>query len=211
MGANLHYYPEHYRQETSYAVVYDLSVLGLFLTGVWVARRRVLVDIEGWRPLLRRTAWTCLPLGLVLSILHGTRRLAIPAHGGAYAAVTAAYAGLAIIAFGYVALFALLLSGRGQRVHRALSPAGQMALTCYLASNAIGSFVTYGWGLGLLGRMNGAALNLLATAIYIGLCLFAGIWLAAFRFGPAEWVWRSLTYGRAQPIRRRLPTAVTPA
>ena len=211
MGANLRYYTEHYRLETSYAVVYDLSVLGLFLTGVWVARRRVLVDVERWRPLLRQTAWICLPLGLLLSIVHGTRRLGIPAHGAAYAAVTTAYAGLAIMVFGYVALFALLLADKGDRVHRALSPAGRTALTCYLASNAIGSFVTYGWGLGLLGRMNGAALNLLAIAIYAGLCLFTRVWLASFRFGPAEWVWRSLTYGMAQPMRRRLPTATVPA
>ena len=202
-AANLRYYLAHYWLETSYAVVYDLGVLGLFLTGVWVARRRVLVDVERWRPLLRRVAWTCLPVGLALSIVHGSRRLGVPAHGAAYAAVTTAYAGLAIMAFGYVALFALLLAGRGRRVHRALSTAGRMALTCYLASNAIGSFVTYGWGMGMIGRMNGAALNLLAIAIYAGLCVFAALWLSVFRFGPAEWVWRSLTYGRAQPMRRR--------
>lgn len=211
VGANLRYYQEHYRVETSYAVVYDLSVLGLFLTGVWVARRRVLVDVERWRPLLRRVAWVCLPLGLVLSVVHGSRRLGIPAEGAAYAAVTTAYAGLAIMAFGYVALFALLLAGRAQRVQRALSPAGRMALTCYLASNAIGSFVTCGWGLGMIGRMNGAVLNLLAIATYAGLCAFAAAWLSAFRFGPAEWIWRSLTYGKPQPMRRRHYPGTLPA
>ena len=209
--ANLRYYVEYYRLETSYAVVYDLSVLGLFLTGVWVAGRRVLVDVDRWRPLLRKVAWVCLPLGLLLSVVHGTRRLGIPARGAAYAAVTTAYAGLAIMAFGYVALFALLLAGKGQRVHRALSPAGRMALTCYLASNAIGSFVTYGWGLGMMGRMNGTALNLLAIAIYAGLCVFSALWLSAFRFGPAEWVWRLLTYGTVQPMRRRLASTAVPA
>ncbi|MEH3104951.1 MAG: DUF418 domain-containing protein [Sphingomonas phyllosphaerae] len=201
--ANLRYYVEHYRFETSYAIVYDLGVLGLFLTGLWVARRRVLIDTKQWAPTLRWVAWICLPLGLVFSIVHGSRRLGIPAHGAAYAAVTTAYAGLAIMAFGYVALFALLLSGKGQRVHRALSPAGRMALTCYLASNAIGSFVTYGWGLGMLGRMNGFALNMLSITIYAALCVLSAIWLSRFRFGPAEWIWRSLTYGQAQPMHRQ--------
>ncbi len=211
VAANLHYYAEHYRLETSYAVVYDLSVLGLFLTGVWTARRRVLIDIDRWRLLLQWVACTCLPLGLLLSIVHGSRRLGIPAHGAAYAAVTTAYAGLAIMAFGYVALFSMLLAGGGQRGHRALSPVGRMALTCYLASNAIGSFVTYGWGLGMLGRMNGTALNVLAIAIYTGLCVFSALWLSRFRFGPAEWVWRSLTYGRAQPMRRHTEAKMPPS
>lgn len=202
VGANLHYYAEHYRVETSYAVVYDLGILGLFLIGVWVARTRLLVDIDRFRPLLRRIVWICLPLGLLLSIVHASRRLGIPAEGAAYAAVTAAYAGLAIMAFGYVAAFALLLANKRRAIHRALAPAGRMALTCYLGSNAIGAFVTYGWGLGLIGRLNGAALNLLAIAIYAGLCIFSAAWLSAFRFGPAEWVWRSLTYGKPQPMRR---------
>ena len=86
-----------------------------------------------------------------------------------------------------------------------------MALTCYLASNAIGSFVTYGWGLRMLGRMNGFTLNMLAIAIYAGLCLVSALWLARFRFGPAEWVWRSLTYGHAQPMRRWPKAAAQPS
>lgn len=203
VAANLRYYAQHYRAETADAVIYDLSVLGLFLIGLWTARAKVLFDIEPWRPLLRRVAWWTLPLGLIFSLAFATRRMGIEAHGALYGLVTASYAGLSFMAFGYIALLALFFTGRGQPLQRALSPMGRMALTGYLASNAIGAFVWYGWGLGQVGKWNGAAINLLACAIFAALWLFSLAWMRAFRFGPAEWLWRSLTYGRLQPMRRR--------
>lgn len=75
-----------------------------------------------------------------------------------------------------------------------------MALTGYLGSNLIGSFVWYGWGLGLMGVWNGAAMNLFAFAVFAGLAVFSALWLAVFRFGPVEWLWRCISYGRLQPI-----------
>lgn len=199
--ANLRYYVDHYRAETGYVVMYDLGVLGLFLLGLWTARNGVFADVERWRPLLRRIAWWCVPVGLALSVLHGSRRMGLAAEGWVYGLVTAAYAGLAIAALGYIALLCLLL-GRSPRLRAALAPIGRMALTGYLASNAIGGFVWYGWGLGQMGRWNVAAINLFALALFAALWLFSAAWLRAFRFGPAEWLWRSLTYGRAQPMRR---------
>jgi len=206
--ANLQLYASHYTTDTSYTVLYNLSVLGLFLLGMWVARNGVLADVERWRPFLRKVVWLCLPLGMVLSIVHATRRMGVEAEGAAYGLVTAAYAGLAITAFGYIAGLALLLSRRGALIHRALSPMGRMALTGYLASNAVGAFVWYGWGLGQLGAWNFAAINLLAFFTFAALCLFSGLWLGRFRFGPAEWVWRSATYRKLQPMQRQdLPAA----
>jgi uncharacterized protein len=201
--ANLAYYVDHWRAETSYAAMYALGVLGLFLLGLWTTRVEVLADVERWRPLLRWLAWTCLPFGLILSIIHASRRMGIEIDGAGYALVTAAYVGLPIMAFGYIAALALLLTRAGRWLQPALAPVGRMALTGYLGSNAIGSFVWYGWGLGLMGAWNGAAMNLFAVAVFIGLAVFAALWLAVFRFGPVEWVWRCLSYGRLQPLLRR--------
>jgi uncharacterized protein len=178
-------------------------VLGLFLLGLWLTRAGILTDVERWSPLLRRLLWTCLPLGFALSVLHATRRMGIEADGALYAAVTAAYAGLAITAGGMVAGLALLLTGRGGRVVSALAPMGRMALTGYLASNAIGAAVFYGWGLGQMDRLSITAMNTLALAIFIGLSLFSAAWLRTLRFGPVEWLWRSVSYVRLQPLRRR--------
>ncbi|BAK65431.1 hypothetical protein SLG_07560 [Sphingobium sp. SYK-6] len=202
VAANLRYYLMRDGVETADAIMYDLSVLGLFVIGLWTARCRVLFDVEHWRPFLRRVAWWTLPIGLVFSLVFATRRMGIEATGVLHGLVTASYAGLAFMAFGYVALLALFLTGKGEGLQRALAPAGRMALTGYLASNAIGGFVWYGWGLGQLGKWNGAAINLLGCAIFAALWLFSALWMRAFRFGPAEWIWRSLSYGKAQPLLR---------
>ncbi len=202
MAANLDYYLQHHLIDTAYVIVYDLGVLGLFLTGFWIARSGVLADVERWRPLLRRVMWVCLPLGLVLSVAHATRRMGVPMEGVGYAFVSAAYVGLPIMAFGYVAGLSLWLSRGGRWVQPVLSPMGRMALTGYLASNLIGGGVLYGWGLGMIGKWNVAGINLFAIAVFAALCAFSALWLWGFRFGPVEWLWRSVSYGRIQPLRR---------
>lgn len=204
--ANLRYYLFHNIAETSYALVYDIGVLGLFMLGLWTARRGLFQEIERHRPLLRRILWVALPLGLALSVIHGTRRLGIPTEGIAYGAVSAAYVGLPIMAFGYLAALTLYISRGGRWLTALFAPMGRMALTGYLGSNAIGAFVWYGWGLGRINEpswMTMAGMNLFAASVFAGLCVFSALWLTVFRFGPAEWLWRSLTYGRLQPLRKR--------
>jgi uncharacterized protein len=77
-----------------------------------------------------------------------------------------------------------------------------MALTGYLLSNGLGALFWYGWGLGQMGRFGIAAINAIALALFVGIALFSAAWLRVFRFGPAEWLWRTLSYGRLQPLRR---------
>lgn len=204
--ANLRYYLFHNLAETGFVLVYDLGVLGLFMLGLWATRRGVFEDIDRHRPLLRRIVWVALPLGLALSVLHASRRLGLPADGALYGAVTAAYVGLPVMAFGYLAILTLYISRGGRWLTTVFAPMGRMALTGYLASNAVGAFVWYAWGLNRISDpawMSMAGMNLFAIAVFAGLCLFSFAWLGAFRFGPAEWLWRSLTYGRLQPLRKR--------
>jgi uncharacterized membrane protein YeiB len=61
--------------------------------------------------------------------------------------------------------------------------------------------IFYSYGLGYFGEAGPAAGLLLTIGIYALQIPFSNWWLGRFRFGPAEWVWRSLTYGRAQPMR----------
>jgi uncharacterized protein len=204
--ANFVYYLHHNLFETAYVAVYDIGVLGLFMVGVWAARIGLLTRVEAHRPLLRRIAWVALPLGLALSVLYATRPLGMAPEGAWSGVVTAAYLGLPVLAFGYLAVLALWFSRSGRGLARLLAPMGRMALTGYLASNAIGSFWWYGWGLGRLGdpaALNVVVLSLLPVAVFAGLWIFSGLWLSVCRFGPAEWIWRSLTYGRLQPFLKR--------
>lgn len=206
--ANLRYYLFHNAGETSYVVMYNLGVLGLFMLGLWSSRQGVFEEMERHRPLLRRLVWTALPIGLLLSLAHATRRLGVPADGVFYGFVTAAYIGLPIMAFGYLSILALYISRKGRWLISFFAPMGRMALTGYLASNAIGALVWYAWGLNRIsddGWMTIAGMNLFALGVFAALCVFSAVWLKYFRFGPAEWLWRSFTYGRLQPLQKRAP------
>ena len=78
--------------------------------------------------------------------------------------------------------------------------AGRMALTNYMLQAATLDFIVSGYGLSL--RLRPAVGMLAAAALFAGEMLVSRWWLARYRFGPCEWIWRSLTYGRAQPMRR---------
>jgi uncharacterized protein len=82
-----------------------------------------------------------------------------------------------------------------------LSLAGRMALTNYLMQSVICTTLFYGYGFGLYGRVGIAGGIALTLAIYAVEIVWSGWWLHRFRFGPAEWLWRTLTYGRRQPMR----------
>lgn len=197
-----------YATNTQHMIVYATSVLGLFMLGLWTARQRIPFAVEAHRPLLRRIALICIPLGLALSLVHALDAAGVKLHGVALGAVTAAFVGLPVLAFGYMTALSLLFARRAAGLQALLAPAGRMALTNYLLSGLVGGWIFYGWGLGLAGRFNMASLTLLAAALFAALILLSHAWLSLFRFGPAEWLWRALSYGKLPPLlRERLAAA----
>jgi len=118
---------------------------------------------------------------------------------------TVAYTiGVAPTAVAYAAAFVLLWDRPGpRRILSMFAPLGRMAVSCYLGQTLIGLSLFYGYGLNLMGRMGASWALPLAAVILGGQWLFASLWLARFHYGPVEWVWRMLTYGRAIPLRIR--------
>jgi uncharacterized protein len=106
------------------------------------------------------------------------------------------------LAAGYVCLLALgYQRPRWARVLGSLAPVGRMALTNYVAQSAFMMLLFYGVGLGLLGQV-GATFCLVASLVLFALqVVCSSWWLHRYRFGPLEWLWRSLTYARMQPLR----------
>jgi uncharacterized protein len=89
---------------------------------------------------------------------------------------------------------------------RPLAPVGRMAISNYLLQTVICTTLFYGYGLGLYGQA-GSAAGLLLTVVIFALQVPLSVWwLGHFRFGPVEWLWRSLSYGSRQPMRR--PTSM---
>lgn len=89
----------------------------------------------------------------------------------------------------------------GLAIRQPLATVGRMALTNYLAQSILCAFIFYGFGLGLYGRVTGYQLYGVVGLIWALELAWSIGWLARFRIGPFEWVWRSLTYKRAQAWR----------
>lgn len=114
-----------------------------------------------------------------------------------------------LTAFGYVCLVMLACKAPVlSLIRKPFAAVGKMALTHYLMHSAIGFFIFAGPpGLGQFGQWERVQQFQLVLAVWVFQLVFSMLWLSAFRFGPMEWVWRSLTYGRFQPMRRAVAAA----
>jgi hypothetical protein len=81
-------------------------------------------------------------------------------------------------------------------------PVGQMAFTNYLMQSLICGIIFYGIGFGLFGKLQRYELYYIVAAIWVFQIIASHLWLRNYRFGPMEWIWRSLTYWRTQPFRK---------
>lgn len=182
-------------------------VLALFLLGYYIGRRQLYARLEECRPLLHGVARSGFLLGLPLSVVYAWSSMnghpwGSWAHGLLY--TLSVYP----LGLGYMAGLCLLyLQTSGAAIWHLLAYPGRMALTCYIGQSVFGIVLFYGIGFGLgtrLGLWHTELVSLAVFAVETGLC---ALWFRYFCFGPLEWVWRMLTYGRRFPVRKR-PLAV---
>jgi uncharacterized protein len=113
------------------------------------------------------------------------------------------YIGSLGVALGHVGVIMLICkTGILTTARSALAAVGRMAFTNYLMQSILMTFVFYGWGLGYYGHVERAYLYLFVLGVWALQLIISPLWLSRFRFGPAEWVWRSLTYWKPQPMLR---------
>ena len=112
------------------------------------------------------------------------------------------YWGSILFAAGWIGLVMLACQDPGMnRYTRPLAAVGQMALSCYLLQTIVCTTIFYGHGLGLFGSVSRLGQALIVLAVWIALLWFCASWMKRFRFGPFEWLWRTLTYMKLQPMK----------
>ena len=174
---------------------------GLMLIGVAVWRFGVIKDSQRYRPLLLAICFGGGTVGLLNTTEHvleqstGTRVQLVP------------YLNLfgtdILLAFAYAA--AIIACGREGRASAIIAPVaamGRMALTNYLMQSIVFAILFYGYGFRLFGKLDPQTAALIGVSLYACQLWLSIWWLKQYQFGPFEWLWRSLTYGRRQPIRR---------
>jgi uncharacterized protein len=188
-----------------------LVIFSMFLLGLYVGRARILHEVTLHLPLIRRVFAWGLGIGGVSALAEWTLRQKF-----VYAVFTESTAtegtlflgdllfayGSTALALAYGAGIVLLAQRPGwQAILRPLQNLGKMALTVYLSGTAMFTILFYGYGFGQLFLLGPATTTAYAVLFFTIQLLFCTWWMGRFRFGPAEWLWRSLTYMKFQPMR----------
>jgi uncharacterized protein len=189
-------------------LIFDMrlpKILAMFLLGFYAYRIGVFQDLSAHKVLIRRVLIWGLSLGvignLVFAALAGHETVIPPTLAGIGGVITYAF-GVPALALGIAALVATLWQKENWgRVLAIFAPVGRMALTNYLMQTVICVLLFYGYGLGLFGKFGAAASTLIALAIFLFQIVVSSLWLKYFAYGPMEWIWRQLTYGRRLRLR----------
>ena len=179
--------------------------VALFLFGAFCWRTGLFRSLAANRRILFTAGLLGLMIGGTLTVLTST--LARPGLFGA-AQGPASLIGELALTLGYAAAILYATTTRfGLAALGWAAPLGRMAFTNYIVQSLIVSFLFFGWGLGWYGMRSTPAL-LVGVCVYAVQVVASTFWLSKFRFGPLEWLWRSIMYGRAQPMRlsRRPPS-----
>jgi uncharacterized protein len=184
------------------------SILAMFLLGLYAGRRGILHDATPHLGFIRKLALWGLVLGVVANLIMVVAGEFVHPSEVAWIAlvpVAASAVGAPALCFFYASAIVLLVQKDVWRKRlRPLAAVGRMALTNYLLHSVICTLIFNGYGFGQFGKVGPALGFLLTIVIYAVQIPFSILWLRRFRFGPMEWLWRSLTYGKLQPMR---PTA----
>jgi len=191
------------------------GILPLFLMGLYFGRRKVFYDLSANRAFLKKV----MKWGLIIGMTSFAIALGFQAWNyfnqvkyESYSFLTrhlmyAAWDFLGVMgmAMGYIAGLALLLDKAEWKKRLSfLAPVGRMGLTNYLLQAVIIFITMEPYGLSLNGKAGPAWRLLMALASFIFIFLLSRWWFKHFRIGPAEWIWRSLTYLKFQPMRLKL-------
>ncbi len=183
------------------------KILAMFLLGFYAYRIGAFQNLKGNAPLVKRV----LIYGVVLGIIGNLIMTAAAGNEGSFppspigiAGVIGYAFGVPALALGIIALLTTVWQGDPwKRVLGIFSPVGRMALTNYLMQTAICVTIFYGYGFGKFGTFTATQATLSALAIFAVQIVLSTIWLKFFAFGPMEWIWRQLTYGKRLPLRLR--------
>ncbi len=181
---------------------------GYFLVGLWLGRIGLFRKIEEYaktvRKVLKWSALGLIPAIALVAVTFGTAPQPIDFSSWHHVLGLnfADWMNLLLTSIIVCAFVLLYRKPSWERRLNFFAPYGRMALTNYLLQALIGTSLFFGWGLGLMEELRSLYLVVMALVLITLQTLFSRFWLSRFRYGPIEWLWRSGTYLKWQPLRK---------
>jgi uncharacterized protein len=179
--------------------------LALFLLGLWAWRSGVLRNVGAHKTILLAVAAIGLACGSALTIAEATNAMAaLSSLGNLRGAIQ--NCATVLLAVGFAAgVIALAEFSEMKRPLSFFAPIGRMAFTSYIMQSLVFALVFFGYGLGQFGQHGPAAAFGFGVLVFTVQCFTSAWWLRRYRFGPLEWLWRTLMYGQRQAMVRLPP------
>jgi uncharacterized protein len=188
-------------------------IFAMFLLGFYVTLTISFNNLQRHRSFLKKTLIAAACIGLPCNAILATMMETNAYYGmqplGVIQPLVYAF-GVPALALFYASGLALLyLKERRSKFLSVLAPVGQLALTNYLAQSVICTFIFLSYGGGWYGRVGALHISIIGIALFLFQVLFSNWWIRHFRFGPMEWIWRSLTYWKRQPLKKNTAVSVS--
>lgn len=192
---------------SSFSMVYSMFLM--FLLGMYFVKMGFFKDMESKKPVWKRI-WIISTIAFLItqssSMLLG---MLIPFDSMQWMEISSVLGqngGLTGSMF-YMSTLAMLFLHVPQLrgVLMIFTKVGRMSLTCYLLHSIIGTILLLGYGFGLADQIQSAGTFMIGLAVYVVLIIFSTLWLKRFKYGPMEWIWRKLTYGKVNERPKAAP------
>lgn len=184
---------EHYHGIFALVVL----VLPRFLFGLWLWRTGFLQKVESKKTFLKSLCFWGICIGIILGGLNSYYDMGELGPWNLW--------GIPVLAAGFAAGIILFgLSGRLRWLQNSFAAVGRTSVSNYLFQTSLFPLVFLSYGFGLFGKIEPAIVLVLTVLIYAVEILASTWWMSRFRFGPLEWIWRSITYKRWQVLRAPL-------
>jgi uncharacterized protein len=180
-------------------------LIPIFILGFWLVVTEKITKHQEHHKFFSLLAKVGLCVGIplnvasILIIQHPATAISVVLQG---VGQTLFYIGQYLLSAGYLGLVVCALNKQiWKKFFLAFSPMGQMALTNYLMHSVILTSIFYGYAGGQYGEISRAPQMLIVLAIIVAQIFLSKWWLNRYRFGPMEWLWRSLTYKKMQTMK----------
>ena len=184
-----------------YLIPTHMMLFACMLFGLSAYRYNIFNRLAALKKYIKRVFWISLAIAVLLTLFN----LAIAKHD--YGFKKYFWSGMLVVLSTMVfiasAICWLYVAGKLKKFFASLGYFGKMTLTNYMVQNVISMFVFSGVGLGLYSNMHPAFYVGVAIVVYTLQVFFSRWWLAHYYYGPVEWIWRQLSYGKRLPVKKQ--------